>query len=92
MNRPDNHRSSQLIGIIGGAAAGGIVGLIVAVNLVIYFGPDQGYESTIREVFDHSIVLGLITVAVLVAGPVAGIVIVRRSRRQRSKTERPPNR
>lgn len=92
MNRRADHRRSQLIAMIGGAAAGGIAGLVVAVNLVIYLGPDQGYESTIGEVFDHSTVLGFVAVAVVAAGPMAGIAIVRRSRRRQGEAIPPADR
>lgn len=77
MKRPTNRPSSRIAGLVIGAAAGAVVGLIVAVNLVITFGPDQGYESSVGQVFDHSTVLGLAAVAVVVAGPVVGMMIAR---------------
>ena len=81
MEQPTDRLSSRFAGPVIGAAAGVVVGLIVAVNLVITFGPDQGYESSIGEVFDHSVVLGLVVVGVVVAGPLLGIVMALRLRR-----------
>ena len=68
-----------------GAFAGGIIGLILAVNVVIYAGPDQGYESSINDVFEHSIITGLAAIALVIAGPIVGIVIARRLRNQRRR-------
>ena len=61
----DGHaaRRGRLIDIVGGALLGGIVGAIAAVNFVIFLGPDAGYESSIRDVFADSVVVGILTVA-----------------------------
>lgn len=87
-----DRRRSRLVGIAIGAAVGGIAGLIVAVNLVITFGPDQGYESSIGEVFEHNVVLGLVVVGIVVAGPLTGILMARRmqqsQRRDTSRSDR----
>jgi hypothetical protein len=42
----------------------------------------SGREATIPEVFKESVVAGVVTVAVLLAGPVVGVWIARRLRRR----------
>jgi len=59
---------TTLVGIVVGATVGGVI----AVNLVIFSGIDSGYESSIGDVFAYNGVVGLIVVAVLVAGPFVG--------------------
>ncbi|MEM9608359.1 MAG: hypothetical protein AAGA99_13115 [Actinomycetota bacterium] len=71
------------IDVFAGTLVGGAVGAIVAVNLVIVAGPDQGYESTPSEVFEHSTILGLVTAAILVGGPPVGVLVARMARRRR---------
>lgn len=70
-------------------AAGGFTGLliagIVAVNLVIYAGVERGYEASPADVFEHSVVLGVVVILVLVAGPVLGVVLLRRRRLRRNQ-------
>jgi len=70
-----------LAATLAGFAVGSIVGAIVAVNIVIYAGPDSGYQSSIGDVFRHSAPVGVLAVAALVAGPVLGVMIARRSAR-----------
>ncbi|NQV07667.1 hypothetical protein HQ535_14065 [bacterium] len=72
--------------LIGGAV-GGVVGAIVAVNFVIFFGIDRGYEASISDVFRQSVIAGIVTVAVLLAGPVLGVVGARRLRRKRARPD-----
>ena len=67
-------------GVIG-VVAGGLVGAIVAVNFVIFVGIEGGYEAGITDVFRENVLFGLVTVAILVAGPVVGVVAMRRRRR-----------
>ena len=68
--------------VVGGLV-GGVLGAIVAVNVVIYSGVEGGYEAALGDVFAHSVALGILVVAILLAGPVAGVVFARR-RRHRS--------
>lgn len=63
-----------------GVVAGGIVGAIVAVNFVIFSGMERGYESTIPEIFRQSVVAGIVTVGLLLAGPIVGVWLIRRRR------------
>jgi hypothetical protein len=67
-------------GLVGGAL-GLLVAGIVAVNVVIYSGIDAGYEAGIGEVFDYNPLVGVAVVAILVLGPVLGILLARARRR-----------
>lgn len=68
-----------LLGSIGGFA----IGAVIAVNVVIYAGIDEGYEASVRDVFDQNVLVGIVVVSVLVAAPVAGVVVARRIHRGR---------
>lgn len=74
------------------ALVGGAVGLvaagIVAVNLVIYYGFELGYETSLSEVFEHSATLGLVVVFTLASGPVVGALTAHMRRVKRSQTGR----
>lgn len=72
-----------LVDITVGGVIGGIVGGIAAVNVVIYSGVDRGYQASITEVFEYSPLVGIATLLILVAGPMLGVVVARRVRRQR---------
>jgi hypothetical protein len=85
-NKAAQGRKSWLLDIVVGGISGGLVGAVAAVNLVIYSGMERGYETTIPEVFRESVLIGSLVVAILVAGPVVGVWIARRLRRQRTST------
>jgi len=68
-------------GVIG-LTAGGLVGAIIAVNFVIFVGIEGGYEASIADVFRENVLAGIVTVAILVAGPIVGFEMMRRRRRQ----------
>lgn len=68
----------RVVRVVFGALVGFIVGAIVAVNFVIAVGFDTGYESTIPEVFDQNLLVGMVTVLILAAGPVLGVIIAMR--------------
>ncbi len=72
-----------VLDIVVGLLAGGSVGAVVAVNVVIFAGPEQGYEASLADVFRQNALVGLLVVAVLLAGPVLGVMIARRVRRRR---------
>lgn len=63
-----------------GGIGGVLVAVIVAVNFVIFIGVERGYESSLAEVFEHSLVAGIVTVMILVAGPIVGVLAARRRR------------
>ena len=72
-----------VLDIVVGLLAGGSVGAVVAVNVVIFAGTDRGYEASLADVFRQNALVGLLVVAVLFAGPVLGVMIARRVRRRR---------
>ncbi|HEX6286015.1 MAG TPA: hypothetical protein VFZ80_00890 [Acidimicrobiia bacterium] len=80
----DQGRRNRILAMVAGGVVGGIVGALVAVNLMIYFGTEAGYEASLPEIFEKSAVLGVIVVAVLVAGPIVGGWAVTRMRAHRS--------
>lgn len=75
-------RRGWFLDLIVGIVLGGVVGAIVAVNFVIYTGVEDGYQASIADVFDHNALIGLITVAFLIGGPILGVVLARRQRRR----------
>jgi len=80
----NRHKRAWLADIAIGGVIGGVIGAIVAVNLVIYMGIEGGYEATIPDVFRQNVIVGVITVAMLVGGPLLGVVVARRLRRRRA--------
>jgi uncharacterized membrane protein len=74
-----------LADLVGGGIIGGATGAIVAVNFVIFVGIEGGYEASIPDVFRQNLLAGIVTVVILAAGPVLGVVIARRMRRRRSR-------
>jgi len=79
-----------LVDILAGGAIGGAVGAIVAVNFVIFSGIEDGYEASIPAVFRQNVLIGLVTVAVLLAGPLLGVVMARRQRKKRTRPDPAP--
>jgi hypothetical protein len=75
-------RRHWVIDLLTGIVLGGLVGAIAAVNFVIYFGIEGGYEASIPDVFRQSTLAGIVTVGLLAAGPVIGVVLMRRRRRR----------
>lgn len=69
--------------VVVGGLTGLVIGAIVAVNVVIASGVEGGYEASIGDVFDHSPVMGVIVIAIVLAGPAAGVTVARRIRRRR---------
>lgn len=76
-----NKRRTWLIDSIVGVIVGLALGAIIAVNVIITAG--IGYDVTIAEVFRQNTLVGVVTVAILVAGPVLGVIGVRTLRRRR---------
>jgi hypothetical protein len=70
---------------LGGGLTGAAIGVIAAVNFVIFTGIEQGYESSLVEVFEYSVIAGIVTVTILLAGPVLGVLVARRLRRSRAR-------
>jgi hypothetical protein len=72
------------IDLVVGVILGGLVGAIVAVNLIITVG--IGYDVSLPEVFRENLLVGVITSVILVSGPIAGVALMRRRRRRREAT------
>ena len=72
-----------LLDIVVGGFGGSIVGAIVAVNVVIYSGIDDGYEAGPNAWFGYSPVLGIAVIALLVLPPIWAIFMMRKLRRNR---------
>lgn len=68
-------------GIIG-TVVGGIIGAIVGVNFIITVG--IGYDVTLGYLLKEHPAVGVLTVGILGAGPVAGVMVMRRLRRRRT--------
>lgn len=85
MTRTD-HLFRRLALAVAGVAVGLIVSVIVVLNLHILAGLEQGYAATPREVWDHSVLLALADIGLLVAGAVFGF------RASWSQTGRSPRR
>lgn len=75
-----------LVDLTVGGLVGGLVGAVAAVNFVIYTGIEQGYQASLVEVFQYSLIAGIVTVMILIAGPVLGVLTARRLRRNRAKS------
>lgn len=63
------------------ALVGLVLAAIVTLNLHILVGLEQGYAATPAEVLDRSVLLGVVDVVLLVAGPAAGVLLLQRLRR-----------
>lgn len=68
-----------------GGLCGLIAGAILSVNLVIFLGVEGGYEASLSDVFAHNVLIGILVVAVVVAGPVGGVAYARWRRRLRTR-------
>lgn len=56
----DNKDSTGwVIDVLIGVLAGGAIGLIAAVNIVIFAGPDDGYQSSVSDVFEQTPATGM---------------------------------
>ena len=71
-------RNPWLRGLLG-AIAGYVVALVVAVNVAIFGGAEQGYETPITELMRSRPLLAVVVIVLLIAGPVIGAWIVVRS-------------
>jgi NhaP-type Na+/H+ or K+/H+ antiporter len=78
-------RRQKTIDLVLGMALGGLIGAIVAVNLIITVG--IGYDVSLPQVFRENLLVGIITTVILISGPVAGVALMRRLRRQRERDD-----
>jgi hypothetical protein len=78
-------RSGWGVDLAVGGFCGLIAGAILSVNLVILLGVEGGYEASLGDVFARSILIGIVVVTVLVAGPLGGVAYARWRRRLRER-------
>ncbi len=76
-----NTRRQWLLDCLTGGLVGGVVGALVAVNFIITIG--IGYDVSLVEVFRENVLAGIVTTAILAAGPILGVAVARRIRRRR---------
>lgn len=76
------HRLGRLAGTGAAALVGLVVAIVVTLNLHIVVGLEQGYAATPAEVFDRSILLGVLDLLLLLVGPAAAVLLLRRSSRR----------
>ncbi len=71
-----------------GGAAGLLISLVTVLNLHILLELPEGYASGAREVWDHSAVLAVLDLALLIIGASAGAALSWRhfGRRSRSRS------
>lgn len=79
MNPPEVSTNRWANWVLGGLA-GGVVAVIAALNVIIFSGMSQGYETPLPQVFRENLFVGLVVVALLVAGPVVGAWLMGRRR------------
>jgi len=71
------------------AALGGFVVAVIAIlNLHILVGLEAGYAASPADVFERSVLLGMVDIALLVAGPMLGVSASRLRRRDSRGTDR----
>lgn len=70
----------RLSDLLVGGIAGGIVGAVVSVNLVIFSGVDDGYQASPGAVLGHNPAVGLLALVVMIGAPVMGVILARRRR------------
>jgi hypothetical protein len=73
-------KRERIIDLALGFVGGAVVGAIVAVNLIITVG--IGYDVSLAEVYRENLLVGIITTGILVAGPVLGVALMKKRRRE----------
>lgn len=67
-----------------GIAAGSLVGVILALNIVIYSGVDDGYQASVQSVFEQRPWAGVLAAMAIILAPVLYVLGLRRRRRNRA--------
>lgn len=86
-NQTQNPRASLIgwvVDVTLGSVAGFIVGAILAVNIVIFSGVDDGYQASVRQVFSQKPLAGVLAGLVLILLPLVAVIGLRRVRRSRT--------
>jgi len=68
------------------ALCGFVVAVIVILNVHILVGLEDGYAASPADVFAWSVLLGVVDIALLIAGPLLGIVAISRFRSRDSRS------
>jgi hypothetical protein len=76
MNDSPKAPAGQTLRYVFAAVVGLVVALIIVLNLHILAGLEQGYAASPSEVVDHSVILAIVDVVLLVGGPLAGIAVM----------------
>jgi len=93
MHNQEPHTAGMMALSAVAALGGFVVAVIAILNLHILVGLEAGYAASPADVFTWSVLLGMVDIALLVAGPTLGVVAVSRFRRQDSRgTEIPAER
>lgn len=79
--RVESARYRAWASYVVGALVGSALGVIVALNVMIFSGVESGYEAGLGQLFAHSPLAGVLVVIALVTGPVIGVVWARWARR-----------
>ncbi|MDV3219847.1 hypothetical protein [Intrasporangium sp.] len=82
MSRPPRHPISTVARFLLAALVGAVVAVIVILNLHILVGLEEGYAAGPADVVAWSPLLAVADIALLVAGPVLGVVAAARLRRR----------
>jgi len=69
--------------IVLGLILGSVTGAILAVNIAIFAGTDDGYEASLSEIFRQRPIVGGAIILVLIGTPLVAIIILRRVRARR---------
>lgn len=83
-NMTGNRLRGWFVDLAAGGLVGAVIGGIVAVNLTIYLGVEDGYQAGIGDIFQHSLLAGILVVGVLIAAPGLGVAYARRQRAART--------
>lgn len=82
MRDQERHTVTTMALSVVAALGGFVVAAIAILNLHILVGLEDGYAASPADVFQWSVLLGMIDIALLVAGPVLGVIAVSRLRRR----------
>jgi hypothetical protein len=74
-------RRRKITRALSGALVGLVIGMIASINVAIFAGIEGGYEANIAEVFDDNVLVGIVSLLMLAAGPIIGVTIALRERR-----------
>ena len=80
MRNRSQHKVGAALALGFTALVGLVVAVIVVLNLHIMVGLEQGYAASPANVLDHSVILAVVDVGLLVGGPMLGVLVWSRAR------------